>query len=571
MRVVFGRVWRLSFLVAAGPQAWIGFVLFGIVLLFVGVDLYVDVLMIDWTGRFFDAVEQVDVDGTIRELGIFAILVLCSAGIFLVSDYLRKWLLLRWRAQLTDRALDAWTKNDAYWHLRPGLSAEAVDNPDQRVAEDCRRFVELLLLFSFDLLGRIAGVVTYVIVLWNLSDFVLSFSVFGFDVAIPRYMVWLALLYVLVSSVITHYSGRPLKDLFFRQEQREADFRYTLIQLRDNATEIAQSGGKSAERRRLVARFDGIRRNWFKLIRREFILGLFVRPYFQTILRVPTFFALPAYFAGSVTFGGLMQMAGTYSRVTTTLSWFIFNYDELAEFTAVAQRLDDLFRATTDLDPVDRVATDIALQIGTDQISTQGLQLATPDGRWLSAVPDIRITSGERVWITGPSGSGKSTLIAALTGLWRYGSGHVVVPDASLLVMPPRPHVFNEGLAAAACYPSDPADMDPKELDDILCKVGLSHRLSMMDISGAVATEGLSLGERQRLAMARVLLHRPDWVVLDEATSSLDLSSEAHLLSLLRQRLPDVTILCIAHREPVALDPTTTWKIGLDKDVRKTA
>ncbi|OWU84298.1 ABC transporter permease [Oceanicola sp. 22II-s10i] len=573
MRVTLGRIRALTRRAAFGPGAGVGFALFAIVLVLILVDLWVDVQMIAWTRRFYDALEQLDAHTAMRELGVFGMLVTGSAAIFLVSDYLRKRLWLRWRQKLTGDALDAWTGGRAYWHLRPGLSAETVDNPDQRVSEDCDRYVELLLELTLDLVGRIAGVVTYVAILWTLSDFVLHFTALGFDIEIPRYMVWLAFLYVLVSSAITHMVGWPLKSLYFSHERREADFRHTLVQLRDNATEIAQAGGEAAERRRLDARFQGIRHNWLRLIRRELILGLFTRPYYQTVLRVPLFFALPAYFAGSVTFGGLMQLSSTFSRVTTTLSWFIFKYRDLAELAAVAHRLDDLFRVTGDPEPVGGVAA--AVDRGTsadDALHVRGLRLATPQGRWLAPVPDRTIRRGERIWISGASGQGKTTLLTALSGLWRYGEGRIETPEAPIFVLPQRPYLCPDGLAAAACYPSGPDDFDPARLRAVLERVGLSHRLGALEADSEVALEGLSLGERQRLALARVLLHRPGWLVLDEATSALDATSEANLLAILRRDLPTAAILCVAHREPVGLDHTGVWTIGeVPQTERKTA
>ncbi|MDF0595667.1 ABC transporter ATP-binding protein/permease [Psychromarinibacter halotolerans] len=560
---ILKRIWRLTWLAASGPQAWIGLVLFGTVFALIFVELWVDVQMIAWTGRFYDAVEQMDVTGAVHELGVFAVIVGALAGINLTQSYLRDWLRFRWRARLTHKTLDAWLGGQAYWHLRPGLSPDAIDNPDQRVAEDCNRYVELLLQETLDLIGRIVGLVTYIAILWSLSDFVLRFSLLGVDVAVPRYMVWLAFVYVLVASFITHGLGYPLKSIFFRQERREADFRHALVQLRDNATEVAQSGGEEAERRRLSQRFEAIRQNWFRLIGREFILGIFTRPYWQTILRVPLFFALPAYFAGSVTFGGLMQLSSTFSRVTTSLSWFIFSYRDLAEFAAVAHRLDDLFRMTDGPEPMP--AAPCAIQrapSGDGALHVRGLRLATPDGRWLDAVPDRTVRRGDRVWLAGDSGQGKTTLLAAVSGLWRYGEGRIETPKGRMMVLPQRPHLFSDGLRAAACYPADPDSIADDRLRDVLDRLGLSHRLGALDADGEASLEGLSLGERQRLALARVLLHRPDWVVLDEATSSLDAASEAHLLAILRRDLPDAAILCVAHREPTALEPTHIWRIG---------
>ncbi|RKT35026.1 putative ATP-binding cassette transporter [Roseovarius halotolerans] len=573
MRVILGRIWRLTLLAASGPRAWVGLTLFGTVLGLQFADIWVDLQMIDWSKRFFDALEQRDAATAIRELWVFGGIVGLSAAIFLISDYLRKRLLLRWRARLTDQALDRWTGSRAYWHLRPGMSPKAVDNPDQRVAEDCRHYVRLLLEETLDLVTRIVALVSYVAVLWNLSDFVLTLPIFGSSVDIPRYLVWLAFIYVAVSSLFTHLMGRPLKSLVFHQERFEADFRHSLIQLRDNATEIAYSGGEPAERRRLAARFDGIRGNWNRLIRRELILGLFTRPYFQSILRVPLFFALPAYFMGAITLGGLMQLSGAFGRVTQTLSWFIFSYRNLAEFAAVAERLDDLFANAVSPAPMPGAPRAILRERSPDAaLHVEGLRLSTPQGKALAPVPDKSVLPGARVWIAGASGRGKSTLLAAISGLWPYGEGRICLPEGRFLYLPQKPHLFTEGLAAAACYPADPEEFSPGQLREAITRLGLGHRLDRLDMRGPGALEGLSMGERQRLALARALLLRPDWVVLDEATSALDAEAEAEVLGVIRAALPDAAILCVAHRPPKPLAPYEIWRIGDDNaEERKSA
>ncbi len=563
---VLSSMYRLTKRTVSGPRAWIGLSLYATVLALEFVGVWVSIQFIDWTKTFYDALEQLDVAQAVAQIWVFAALVAMSASAYLTGDWLRKRLLFIWRARLTAQALDGWLCDGAHWHLRPGLSVEAVDNPDQRVAEDCRNFIRLLLLESIDLITNIVALFSYVAILWGLSDFALNLALMGTDISIPRYMVWLAFIYVALSSGITHLLGRPLKSLVFRQERREADFRHALIQLRESATEVAQSRGEPAERRRLDTRFEAIRGNWHRLIGREFILGLFTRPYFHSVLRLPLFFALPAYFAGAVTFGGLMQLSAAFSRVTTTLSWFIFSYRNLAEFAAVAQRLDGLFANCDCPSPMPGAPRSIERETTQDgALHVSGLTLYTPQGRALDRVPDITIKPGERIWIRGPSGQGKSTLLAALSGLWRYGAGRIGRPEASIMFLPQKPHVSPEGLAVAACYPHDPAKVPPARLHKVLTTLGLGHRLSQMAVHGPEAVEGLSMGERQRLALARILISRPDWIVLDEATSALDVRAEADMLRMIRRELPDTTILCVSHRQPLALSPYRTWTIGAEE------
>lgn len=309
-------------------------------------SVWIGLQLIAWNADFYNALERVDAAAAVTQIGVFAVLIMTSAARFLLSDYLRKRLLIWWREVLTSAALDCWLADKTFWRLRPGASPDSVENPDQRIAEDCRLFVRGLLRETLDLISGLVGLFTYVTLLWSLSTFPLAFTLFGFGIEIPRYMVWLSFIYVAISSVITHGLGKPLKSLFFEQEAREANFRYALARLRDSATEVALSDGEPAERRLLDSHFAAIRANWRRLIRREVIVGLFTRPYFQTVLQVPIFFALPAYLAGAMTLGGLMQIRSAFMNVVTTLSWFIFSYRDLADLVATTERLDGLFQAS---------------------------------------------------------------------------------------------------------------------------------------------------------------------------------------------------------------------------------
>ncbi|MBW4963962.1 ChaN family lipoprotein [Sulfitobacter sp. CW3] len=563
MRRVLNQITGLAWRAISGPGAWKGIVLYLIVLSLQFVGVWISVRFIAWSKDFYDAIENMQADVALVQIGVFGGLTALSAGTYLVMRWLRQQLMMHWRSRLTDCALDAWMKNGAYWHLRPGLSPNAVDNPDQRVADDCRKFVDHLLEETLDLISSSVALISYCAILWSLSSFALEFTFMGRDISIPHYMFWLAFIYVGISSVATHMLGKPLKSIVFAQERREADFRHALIQLRETATEVAQSRGEAAERRRLDDRFSAIQVNWQRLLGRQFILGLFTRPYFQTVLRIPTFFALPAYFAGAVTLGGMMQLGSAFGRVTQTLSWFIFSYPKLAEFVAVTERLDGLFKATEAPEPMPDAPREIERATSQEgQIEWHALQLCAPDGRRLHAIPDATINPGERIWISGPSGQGKTTLLSALSGLWPYGEGQIATPSTNMLFLPQTPRVFAEGMAAAACYPADPSAFAPAELRKVLTRLGLEHRLHGLDKLGTEGTEGLSIGERQRLALARILILRPDWIVLDEATSALDTDAEAALWAIIRSELPNAGIICVAHNAPVALHPYRIINVG---------
>lgn len=562
MGIIFARIWRLARLCLAGPGGKrVGMVALLVLALNLS-SIYISILLVQWSADFFDALEQLDAAEAVHQIGVFAALISLSAGQFLIAEYLRKHVLIRWREILTGAALDCWLGGGAYWRMRPGFSADSIDNPDQRVAEDCRLFVEGLLREAMDLIPAVVGVASYVLLLWSLSTFPLELSAVGLDVSIPRYMVWLAFIYVLVSSVLTHFLGRPLKGLYFRQQKLEADLRYGLVRTREYATEIALSGGETAERRDLDKRFGGLAGNWRRLMRRELVQGLFTRPYFQTVLRVPIFFALPAYLAGVVTLGGLMQLAQAFSRVTTALSWFIFSYKDLAQFVATSERLDTLFLSANAPKPTGAAPTSLVRRSSEDGgLRLSGVRLTTPEGVALAPVPDVAFPAGARVWLSGRSGVGKTSLLAAIGGFWPYGTGEIAAPGGPCAYLPQRPYLPAEGLAAAIYYPADPAGFTESAAYALLACVGMSHRADALHEDGPAALEGFSGGERQRLAIARLLHAAPNWIFLDEATSALDQEAADSLLKLIATTLPATGILIAAHHPPTALGAYETLRL----------
>ncbi|TCM76557.1 ABC transporter ATP-binding protein/permease [Rhodovulum steppense] len=573
------RAGRLARLAASGPGRWRGGALYATVLALNFLGVWISIRLIAWNKAFFDALEALDGAAALAQVWVFFLLVGASAAAWLAADWLRKRLLILWRARLTALALDLWLGTRAYWQLRPGFGAHPVENPDQRVAEDCRKFVEGLLEFTLELISKIVALVSFFAVLWSLSGFGLAFTLFGIEITIPRYMVWLAPLYVALATGLTHALGRPLKGLYFARERCEADFRHALVQLRETADSVvretadsvALSRGEAAERRRLDGRFAGVVTNWRAIMRAELIQGLFTRPYFQTVLRVPTFFALPAYFAGQVTLGGLMQLASAFSQVTTTLSWFIFSYRDLAAFVAVCERLDGLLQAARAPAPLPGAPQAIRRDASSDgALHLDGVRLATPEGRWLDPVPDRAIPPGARVLISGASGQGKTTLLAAIGGLWCWGEGRIARPGGRWLMLPAGAPIFTGGLMEAACYPDDPARHDPARIAAVLTRLGLGHRLAAAGRADELS--GLSLGERQRLGLARAALLRPDWLVLDEATAAMDTALEADLMAWLVAELPATAFLIVAHRAPVGLPLDDILPVGPTADSeRRTA
>ena len=558
VKATLGRAGRLARIAASGAGLWAGLGIYALVLALNFAGVWVSLRLIAWNKAFYDALENLDGATALRQVGLFFLLTALSAGAWLAADWLRKLLLIRWRARLTQVALDLWIGNRAYWVMRAGYSDQPVENPDQRISEDCRLFVDNLLTFTLDLISTLVGLFSFVAALWVAADFALSFTAFGTDISIPRYMVWLAPVYVVISTALTHGLGRPLKRVYFDRERVEADFRHALVRVRDQADTIAQSAGERAEARRLDQRFGAILRNWRQVMRAELVLGLFMRPYMQTVLRIPTFLALPIYFAGAVTLGGLMQIASAFSNVVTELSWFIFKYRDLAGFVAVCERLDGLLAQSRTPAPAGGALQAIERHASPcDALRTRGLRLATPQGRWLDPLPDTQIHPGQTILVEGASGTGKTTFLSALTGLWNWGQGRIEEPGGRTLVLPAGAPVMDEDILAAASYPEHPDIHGLPRILAVLDRVGLGHR-----VGSKCGTCGLSMGERQRLGLARAVLNRPDWLILDEATAALDCEAEADLLRWLRRELPAAAIIIVAHRPPPAIEPDHILAIG---------
>lgn len=552
---VLGQFWRLLRLCIGGRGGKLGLALFiAVVALKLG-GVYATLRIISWTKDFYSALEAVDAQAALTQIGVFGIIVLLNSIRELSSQYLNKLVLIRWRRSLTEAVRDKWLSNKAYLGL--GGSGYGVDNPDQRIADDCRLFVTGMLSEALDLITNIVAIFSYVALLWQLSSFPLSLAFIGIDFQIPRYMLVAAFVYVALCSLLTHVLGSPLKKLYVEQQRREADFRFALARMRSNVDEIALLGGEEAERRTLDNRFGGIMGNWRRLINRELILSCFTYPYQHTVLRIPLFVALPAFLAGSVNFGGLMEVSTAFSSVVTTLSWFIFSYRDLADLVAASSRLDGFIGATER-----GQAAGSVVQPGIGPLEVSGLSLRLPDGKPLLDVSALRVEPGEAVWVAGPSGLGKTTLLKAIAGLWPHADGRITLPAGSAMFLPQQAYVPLGAIVDAVAYPSGPDAFTLEQRKAALEAVGLGHRLDVMFIDDETASGDLSGGELQRLALARLLLQRPAFAYLDEPTSALDVASEAALFAMLRRELPDTAFVIVAHRKPQGLGTPRTIELG---------
>jgi vitamin B12/bleomycin/antimicrobial peptide transport system ATP-binding/permease protein len=460
--------------------------------------------------------------------------------------YLNQWLQIRWRKWMTAKYLDGWLHNAN--HYRMQLKGEDADNPDQRLADDVKLFVNQTLGISTGLLNSIVSLASFVIILWGLSE-ATPLLLFGSELHIPGYLVWGALIYSVLGTVLTQWIGAPLVRLNFLQQHYEADYRFDLVRVRENSEQIALLKGEPTERERLLGRFGWIVGNWYAIMRRTMFLTAFTSSFAQAAVVFPFILGAPAYFANKILLGALLQTAEAFGKVQDALSFFVSAYRSLAEWRAVIERLDGF---ETSIEHATNLAVqppkiDVAAADG-EAIELAQLLVKLPNGKPLVTADRLRIRNGEHVLVNGPSGAGKSTLFRAIAGIWPFGHGVITIPaNAKLMMLPQRPYFPIGTLKAAIAYPSKADAFSPALLEQTLAAVGLPQFASRLD-EEAHWNRMLSLGEQQRLGIARALLQEPQYLFLDEATASLDEPSEAVLYRLLAERLKGTTTVSIGHR-----------------------
>ena len=504
-----------------------------------------------WYKTFYDALQNKDWDTFIWQLGMFSVL----AAFFIVSAvyqlYLQQWLQIRWRRWLTNRYLGRWLGDGTHYRMR--LKGDSADNPDQRIADDIKQFINSTLDIGIALLGSIVTLISFVVILWNLSASTpLMIGSQSFN--IPGYLVWAALIYAIIGTWVTHLVGKPLIKLNFDQQRYEADFRFSLVRLRENAEEVTLLAGEPAEKERLLDRFGRVVGNWYGIMQRTKRLTFLTAGYSQVAIIFPFIVVSPLYFAGTMMLGGLMQIASAFGQVQGALSFFVKAYSDIADWKAVLNRLAGFDASMDWAKGLDTTAPRVQhVSDGGTAMLADDLTVSLPNGQAIVRAIGLEIGPAERVLVTGPSGSGKTSLFRALGGVWPFGVGTVRIPQGvKLLVLPQRPYLPLGTLRGALAYPGPNDAFTPTEIDDVLRATGLDALQDSLD-EPAYWADRLSMGEQQRLSIARALLQKPDWLFLDEATAALDEPAEAMLYRLLLERLPDAAIVSIGHRSSLVM------------------
>ena len=505
--------------------------------------VYMLVLLNRWNNSFYSALQNYQTDLIFDELIHFTYLAFIYIILAVYSYYLQQVLILNWRRWLTERFIEIWLKNKTYYNLQ--MFGKDTDNPDQRISEDVRLFVEMTLSFAIGLLKSVTTLASFVVILYELSGS-LKFTLFGQQWEISGYLFWAAFFYSILGTWVTHLVGRKLVKLNFIQQRYEADFRFAMIRLRESSESVAFYRGEAQEGRVFKERFTLLLDNFWKIITKQKQLVWLNSGYSQIAIIFPFVAAMNRYLAKEFTLGGLMQVASAFGRVQDSLSYFVDTYSSLATWQSVVMRLTYFGRHMQEVSAdAERFHLDRFVAAG--EVRAENMQVDLPDGTPLLKDVTFTLEPGDNVLIKGVSGSGKSTLLRAIAGIWPYVEGTISLPEQEkLMFIPQKPYLPLGSLRETLLYPGNKPVSD-EVLVALMEQCQIGYLQDKLDIV-ADWSHVLSVGEQQRLAFVRAHIQEPLWLFLDEATSALDEETEAKMYTLVGERLPATTIVSIGHR-----------------------
>ena len=516
----------------------------GVIALSLG-QVYMLVMLNQWNNVFYNALQERDFEVFWPLIGQFSLIAFGYIIMAVYAIYVKQILEIKWRTWMTSRYLDEWMHSQTYYRLQV-LGGDGVDNPDQRISDDIGMFVNLTLSLFIGLLKQVSTLVAFVVILWQLSG-ALDIPVGDTVLSVPGYMVFVTLIYSVVGTWLAHKVGRSLIGLNYDQQRYEADFRFSMVRVRENSESIAFYGGEGPEMQNFQERFGMVIRNFWALMKRTKLLNFYVNGYAQLAVIVPILMSAPKYFSGDMQLGGFIQTLSAFGRVQDALSYFVEAYDTIAQYVAVIRRLGGF---TGHMEAAENMQASFGFDSRDDinGLVLQDVQVELPDGRRLFEGLSLAVPAGKYLLVSGNSGCGKSTVLRALAGIWPYGCGNVSLPSGwRSMFLPQRPYLPLGSLRRAIYYPQPVPENESADLRELLERFGigrLADRLDEVDDWSRI----LSLGEQQRLAFIRILLFRPDIVFLDESTSAMDEQREAEAYDILKELLPEMAVISVGHR-----------------------
>ncbi|MBP2633350.1 MAG: bacA 2 [Firmicutes bacterium] len=550
--VVLRSAWRLGRDYLFSKQKWTAWSLLLLVVCFNLLLVYITVQINLWQATFYNIIQSHNQAGFIEAIGFYALLAVILVAVKGSQTYFRLLLHINWRQWLTDKYLSYWLKNKIYYRLQLYGGHDA-DNPDQRISEDVDLFVALTLRLSLECMQDILTVCSFIVILWNISE-VITISIGTIEFSIYGYLVWAALFYAMVGTYFTVKIGTPLIKLDYDQQKYEADFRYSLVRVREYAESIALYDGESAERFNCLKHFQCLVYNFKEIIQIRKKLVWLTTGYAHAAVIFAIFVASPRYFSGKITLGHMFQIIDAFNHVQSGMSFIIDSFTRVAQWRAVVNRLNNFIVC---MEVAKKQGEKSVLQgLGNKQVnrslSVQQVEVEKPDGQVLIKNLNFTLQAGNRLLITGPSGCGKSTLIRTLAGLWIYAKGNIIAPQSEQsLFVPQKPYMPIDTLRKALIYPYLNYTVSDKELVETLTLCRISYLAARLEEVGDWG-KFLSLGEQQRIAFVRILLQQPEWLFLDEATSALDDDNQALMYSLVIKKMPNTVIVSVGHRKSIA-------------------
>jgi vitamin B12/bleomycin/antimicrobial peptide transport system ATP-binding/permease protein len=520
--------WRARLLLAGVAAGELGYV-------------FVAVTVIHWNARFFNALEARNWDAFRAELIVFCFITLGAIAVGMAQYFFGQTLIIRWRRFLTERYVAMWMADGRHYRIR--FVDNSVDNIHLRIGNDVLLFVQRTHELGTGLLNAFVALFSFAYILWGLSA-TTPVPLFGTDWSFPGYLIWAALAYAGIGTLIAHLIGRPLIRFQFNQQRYESDFRFALARVTDNAEPVALMGGEPVERTEVRHRFAALVRNWTGLVARQTRLTAFVAGYGHVSTVFPILVVSPAYLAGAIPLGTLMQAHLAIQRVEGAFAFCINVYAKIAEWKAVMDRVAQFEQAMVLTDRTRHPLANIDMTTSDSRdVTLDGVTVRLPDGSPVTTFPALRLSPGDRLLVSGPSGCGKSSLFRALAGLWPLGEGAIHMPrGAHVLALPQRPYFPLGTLKATLCYPTPAEDVPDEVVREAIAAVGLPHLADRLDDEAEWATV-LAGGEHQRVAFARALIARPDVLLLDEAVTTLEDADGRALYRVLTERLPNAIIL----------------------------
>ena len=512
-----------------------------------------------WNGSFFDAVEQKNLTAFGEQLLIFLGIIAVLLVLVVAQTWLQETIKYRIREWLIHTLLDEWLVPGRAYRL--GMTSDRSSNPDQRVQEDTRVLTELTTELGVGVVQSALMLVSFMGILWLLSDQVV-FKLESGSFSVPGYMVWCALIYAALGSGMTWWVGAPLIDLNSARYAREAELRFALVRVSESAESVALYGGEDDERRHLDQNVASVIAAMRRLSGALSRLMWITSGYGWLLIVVPIIVAAPGYFGGDLSFGGLMMVVGAFTQVQQALNWFVTNFPKIADWRAALNRVATFHHSLEHVDDIEDEHERITLgKHPRGMLAFEQVGILLADGSVVIDEATAEIRRGERVLIKGESGSGKSTLFRAIAGLWPWGTGKILLPPRhSMEFMPQRPYLPLGTLRGAVTYPAGPDEYDNGKIEDSLRRVGLEEFVPLLDKEERW-DKAMSLGQQQRLAFARLLLHRPSWIFLDEATAALDDENQGVVMSIFDEELPEATIISIGHRPGLEAFHTRTLQL----------